>query len=129
MTRLCYEFEDITKYTNGIYIYMKRSIQPPTQRMTWCLPGPAGGQHISHNITAPLLGGVPTNQVHQPSYVYSHVYWPGVYSTSENRRRNGIAFLMYICIGPTAYSTPEDGCLNSIVCLNAHICWLSHVRL
>ena len=54
---------------------------------------------------------------------------PAAYSTSEDRRLNGIAFLMLTYIGPAANSTLGDRYLNSIGCLNAHVCWPSYVRL
>ena len=90
--------------------------------MSWRLLGPARGMHISCNITPPLLEGVPTNQLHQPLYINSNVYWPTVYPTSEDRRLNGIAFVLHTYIGLAAFSTTGDRRLNGIAYLNAHTC-------
>ena len=108
---------------------MKQDMRPPTQHVSWRLPGCARCLHISHNITPPLLPCVPIDQLHQPWNVNAHVYWAAVYSTSEDRHFNSIGCLMVTYIGPAAYSTLWDRRLNSIACLNTYICWPSYVLL
>ena len=134
---------------------MKQDIRPPTQHMSWhllrlsgvptrCLYQP---QHYS-----PFARGCP-NQSTSPTLIpYVHVYWPAVYSTSQNRLLkyiacliltyigpgystlgdrclNSIAFLMHTYIGAAAYSTLEDRYLNGIACFNTQVCWHSYFRL
>ena len=56
-TRLCWESKDLSIYTEGIYIYMKGGMRLHTQHVSWCLPGPAGGLHISHNSEVEQTAG------------------------------------------------------------------------